>query len=56
METYQAIALSTSHIEQADTNALRIAAFQTNMVMKRESGFFIRKPPRRLQSFTLQSY
>tara|TARA_R110001599_G_scaffold350659_2_gene581138 strand:- start:69 stop:347 length:279 start_codon:yes stop_codon:yes gene_type:complete len=42
METYQVIALSTSHIEQADNNALRIAAFQTNMVMERESGFFIK--------------
>ena len=42
METYQVIALSTSHIEEDDTGALRIAAFQTNMVMERESGFFIK--------------
>ena len=42
METYQVIALSTSHIEEDDTGALRIAAFQTNMVIERESGFFIK--------------
>lgn len=42
MEIYQFIALSTSHIEEDDNGALRIAAFQTNMVMERESGFFIK--------------
>ena len=41
METYQVIALSTSHIEEDDTSALCIAAFQTNIVMERESSFFI---------------
>ena len=42
METYQVVALSTSHFEQDDSGALRIAAFQTNMVMERESSFFLK--------------
>ncbi|MBL1456388.1 hypothetical protein [Methylophaga sp.] len=42
METYPVIALNVSHIEKADDDALRIAAFQTNIVMERDSGFFIK--------------
>lgn len=42
METYNAVALSTSHITEDDNGALRVASFQGNMVMERESGFFIK--------------
>tara|TARA_A100001391_G_scaffold185236_1_gene153724 strand:- start:500 stop:778 length:279 start_codon:yes stop_codon:yes gene_type:complete len=42
METYSVLALSTGHIEESDNVALKAAAYQTNMVMVRNSGYFIK--------------
>lgn len=42
METYQAIALSTSHIERSDAVALNLAGKQTEMVFERDSGYLIK--------------
>lgn len=42
METYRVIALSTAHIEHSDVATLSAAVDESNMVMKRDTGFFIK--------------
>lgn len=42
METYSVLAVSTGHITLADNGALKVAGYQTNMVMTRSTGFFIK--------------
>lgn len=42
METYSVLATSTGHITLADNGALKSAGFKTNMVMTRNTGYFIK--------------